>query len=465
MNQQITKRFSTVETVLGLLKHREVMFKVIEAADKYRGGAIPESEFLRNVAEYQKTKSRDVANEIGLIFDCGNLLQANILNDKKSASGVTKLWFNSSVIDVFRLCKISLYRPLTKISLNASMTPIWSIIKEVTDGGLSITPGTEEYADWVGEISLRITELYGKIKANISKLEKTGDAFEHDVTQESLEISTAKFQQASKLYRREIEPLSTFLAKDTIYEQGDGIVRTLETLMQLFVSFEDIQTQELMNRFQVQYLDLFKPIKDVANNVSVYLRKTKSAISEYNALESAFGILRKAYEHTLSSDKRNKYINFRDLTDLQSPHPLDSIKRLTTFRLEKNVSFLNNVFNELATRSAALPSSDNEEFIFEETISTIKARQIKHSLKLNNWVEQFDWSMDEDFIERAYGELNSTWAMFSIPDLLEISGKLHSSKRFGISLTNEFKTIEDDTHKFNYRVRLLEPLKNTSKRP
>lgn len=117
----VVKKFSTVETLQRLLKYRDIMFSVIEETDRQQGSGIAESDFLRFVSEYQNHVAPDVVKEIFLTFDIQNLQQAKILNDRKIVSGVTKLWFNTSVMEIFRLCKISLYRPLTGIALNNAM--------------------------------------------------------------------------------------------------------------------------------------------------------------------------------------------------------------------------------------------------------------------------------------------------------------------------------------------------------
>jgi hypothetical protein len=461
----ISKKFSTVETLLLLLRYREIMFNVIEAADRHNGNAIPETEFVKFVVKYQHGVSKEIATQIGLVFDFDNLLQAKVLNDRKAAGGCTKLWFNTSVIDIFRLCKISLYRPLTRVSLNASMTPIWSIATQISAFQLSITPGTDEYNDWTDEVNHRVTELLGKIRANISKLERIGEKFENRVQnkhqEEYIEISKEKYHQASRLYKREIEPLTVFLDKDTRYERGDGIFLTLEKFMQLFGTFGDVESQSLMLRYQLQYLDLFEPVKKVADSVSVYLQKTKTSIIEHNAVEKAFSIIRKAYDKTLGSDQRNKYINHHDLVSLGAIHLISPMGRLSPFRIEKNPAFLNNVFNELASRSTNVNREGNENLIFEENISRDKAKQLRHSMRLTRWIDDFIWPLNKDYIAIAYEALRENLADFSIPDLIEIGSKIHTSERYQVSLSNEFETIENETHKLFYRVRYLVPKKKT----
>ncbi|MGI2227240.1 hypothetical protein [Shewanella frigidimarina] len=459
MNIIETKQYSTVETLIRLLRYREIMFWVIEAADKNRISAIREVEFLQLVAQYQQGMSTDVAKEIALVFDYNNLLQANILFDRKSLSGVTHLWFNTNVIDIFRLCKISLYRPLTQTSLNASMTPIWSILSELEDQHLSVSMHSDEYFEWTDEVNHRIAEMLGKIKSNISKLERIGEEFELSVksnnAEENLDITKEKYRRAAKLYSSEIRPLSIFLNKNTRYEKGLGIIMTLNRFQNIFRGIGDAGAESLMLKSQLQYLDLFDPIKKVSDSVSVYLQKTKAAIIEHNAIESAFDFIRQAYEKTLSGDQRAKYIKSADLVRLGPVHPIASLGRLSPFRVEKTPEFLNNVFNELATRSITLNKSDTSGMMFDESVSREKAEQLQYSLKVNQWVASFDWPMNQDYIAVAYDILCKDFEDFKLADLIEVGSKLSASGLYKIEVSNEFKTLENDTHTLRYRVRRI----------
>jgi hypothetical protein len=459
MNIVETKQYSTIETLIRLLRYRDIMFRVIEAADKHRVSAITEMEFLQLVAQHQQGMSRDVAKEIALVFDYNNLLQANILFDRKSVSGVTHLWFNTNVIDIFRLCKISLYRPLTQTSLNASMTPIWSILSELEELRLSVSMHSDEYFEWTDEVNHRIAEMLGKIKSNISKLERIGEEFELSVksnnAEENFDITKEKYRRAAKLYKSEIRPLSIFLNKNTCYEKGPGIIMTLNRFQHIFLGIGDAGAQSLMLKSQLQYLDLFEPIKKVSDSVSVYLQKTKAAIIEHNAIESAFDFIRQAYEKTLNSDQRAKYIKSADLVELGPVHPIGSLGRLSPFRVEKTPAFLNNVFNELATRSITLNKSDTSGMMFEESVSREKAEQLQYSLKVNHWVASFEWPLNEDYIAVAHDILCQDFEKFKLADLIEVGSKLSASGQYQIEVSNEFKTLENDTHTLRYRVRRL----------
>lgn len=455
MAVSIQKQFSTVETIQLLLKHREVLFGVIRASDDVHGNAIPEMTYFRLVSEYQHSFSRDVRNEIALVFDVNNLLQAKIINDRKHTDNTTKLWFNSSVMEIFRLCKISLFRPMTQTTLKASMTPLWSVLKEIEAQQISVTPGTEDYQDWLGEINHRITELLGNIKANISKLQQAGDIFQKEEKSTSITVTQQMYQEAAKLYRREVEPLRIFLSKSARYEQGDGIYLTLESFAKLFSRFGDTESQSIINSFQIQYLELFEPIKKVSDNISVYLRKTKNAIVEHNAIQSAFEIIRNAYKTTLSHNKRNKYINFRELRELSAPKSFTSISRISPCKLDKSPSYLNTVFNELAHRNSSQLNDSDERYLFEESVDSTTSKKIRHTLKLNAWINSLIWPLEQDYIRYAYDRLSEEWEEFSIPDLLEISSKLHTSPDYSVKLTNEYNVIEDEKHRYEYRVRLL----------
>lgn len=453
------KQFSTVETLQRLLKYRDIMFSIIEDTDRQQGSGIAESDFLRFVAEYQNQAGSEAAKEIGLTFDLQNLQQAKILNDRKSANGVTKLWFNTSVMEIFRLCKISLYRPLTGIALNNAMQSIWAMAKKIDAKQLSITPGTDEYYDWIDEINHWVSELLGRINANISKLERVGEQFAKDIenSHTNIDVTKAKYQHAARLYQREIEPLCIFLDKDTQYQDGPGIIRTLEKFKRLFNSFNDIESESGMLQYQLQYLDLFEPVKRVADNINIYLKKTKTSIEEHNAIEYAYSILRTAYENTLNGDQRTKYISISDLQSIGPIHSIASLGRLPSFKLEKTPAFLNNAFDELAERSLNSNQSLEDILPFEESISKKRAGEMRHSIKLNQWVNKFEWPIGMDYLKIAHDTLRHELEGFKIPDLLEVGSQLHTHSKYNIVLFNEFNTLEDSTHELRYRVRHLEP--------
>ncbi|HDI3315447.1 TPA: hypothetical protein PMD22_003028 [Vibrio cholerae] len=456
----VVKKFSTVETLQRLLKYRDIMFSVIEETDRQQGSGIAESDFLRFVSEYQNHVAPDVVKEIFLTFDIQNLQQAKILNDRKIVSGVTKLWFNTSVMEIFRLCKISLYRPLTGIALNNAMQSIWAMAKKVDTNRLSIIPGTDEYYDWTDEINHSVSELLGRINANISKLERIGEQFSRDIedSHTDIDLIKAKYKHAARLYHREIEPLSIFLDKDTQYQDGPGIIKTLEKFKRLFNSLNDNESEGGMLRYQLQYLDMFEPVKRVADNINIYLKKTKTSIEEHNAIESAFSILRTAYDKTLGGDQRTKFISISDLRALGPMHDIASLCRLPSFKLEKSPAFLNNAFDELAERSLNGIEKVDDSLPFEESISKKRAREMRHSIKLHQWVSSFQWPFGVDYLQVAHDRLRYELEDFKLPDLIEVGSQLHTQGKYNIVLFNDFNTLEDVTHELRYRIRHLEPI-------
>ncbi|MFS6538017.1 hypothetical protein V6D52_12035 [Idiomarina loihiensis] len=448
MADLIQKRFSTIETILKMLNHRELMFRAIETSDKRQGNAVIEAEFFYLVAEYKKGLSAEKQKEVTTVFDYKNLLSAKVLDDRRATDGVTKLWFNSVIIDLFRLCKISLYRPLNKTSLLSAMTPIWSILSDINEKQLSLIPGTEEYDEWTDTLNAHITGLLGRIKANITKLEQIGEQFQEDIAEEGeRELPDAmklKFEHASKLYRHEVQPLSSFLDKDTRYEKGDGILLTIDALKNVFVRNGDLEYQALMTNYYLQYLDLFEPIKAVADNISIYLRKTKEAIAQHNAIESAYVIIKQAYNKTLSADRRLKNIKLSDLQDLAPERTLGKIKRPAPIQIDKKPAFLSNVFNELARRTLQNAHSIDDKLVFEDVIQKDSAVAIRHSIRLNRWVTSHSWPVNVDFIAHAYEQLKNTFEGFKVPDLLEISSTLVTSKQYTIKALPAFKQIREE---------------------
>ena len=136
-------------------------------------------------------------------------------------------------------------------------------------------------------------------------------------------------------------------------------------------------------------------------------------------------------------------------------HAISAIGRLSPYKLDKNPSFLNNVFSELAMRNAALDEVNDDHFIFEESVSRENADKLKHSIKISHWVANFEFAINSDYISQTYDTLNKEWKEFSIPDLVEIGSAIHESERYSVIVSDEFRTLEDDKYRLRYRVRYL----------
>ncbi|MDN3436250.1 hypothetical protein QMA03_17885 [Pseudoalteromonas sp. APC 3356] len=466
MASKITnKQFSTLETLQRLLRYREVMFKAIEFADINHAGAIPETVFYSFVIALKEQLPNEQANEVSLLFNIDNLLQARIINDRRNVDGVTKLLFNTSVFEVFRLCRVSLYRPLTKVSLNAAMTPLWSLMRQVQRGKLSTILGTDDYLEWVDDLVYRVSDLLGKIRANIAKLQNVGIEFEKAATADpqgfsQLDVKRESFNMAAKLYQREIDPLKLFLDKHTRYEEGDGIFLTLEYFRSFFNTVNDTSRAYLMLSYEVQYLDLFSPIKQVANQVSIYLQKTEQSLHEHSAIDHAYSVLLGAYEKTLGSDLRNKFIDISDLKPLGMSIQCPTLYRIAPFRTEKSPSFLNVAFNELAARVQNYAPDNSEKVLLSESISKEAAQKLQYSQRLARWVDNFDWPLNTDFLALAYKELNQKWPDFKLADLFEIQSRVINSTKYQLELKNQYQKLVDDTYEVQYRVRHLVLLSN-----
>lgn len=459
MKMAANKQFGTKETIQKLLRYEEIMFNTIEYADNH-SGSIPESQFYAYVVGLQQSLSSDLAKEVALVFDVENLMQARIINDRRSINGSTKLIFNADVLGVFRLCKVSLHRPLTKISLNAAMTPLWSLVNQVKKGLLSTTPGTDDYNEWVDDLTIRVSDILGKIKSNVIKLQNMGQEFESmanasNKSASEIDIKKERYAIAAKICSREIEPLSVFLKKGVRYQDGDGIFLTLEFFRRLFTTNKDRNNRDIILSYELQYLDLFLPIKQVADQVSIYLQKTEKSLLEYNAIEKAYSVLLASFDKTLSSHMGKKFIDLNELGELSTGMIIPQLNKLTPFRVEKSPSFLDVVYNELAVRTQIYAPENSDVIILSESICKKAAQKIHHAQVLSKWTDTFDWPMNVDFIEVAHNEIMNNIPGFKVTDLFEIQAKLIHSPQFDIALTNQLKTIHDDTDDFKYRVRHL----------
>lgn len=457
--KQATKRFDTIETIKRLLEYKAVMFDVIDYLDKHQINAIPETQYYALVLKLKQQLNKEKATEMSVVFDIQNLIMARVINDRRSIDGDICLLFNTTVFEVFRLCKVSLFRPLTKVALNTSMSPLWSIAKQLKEARLSTVPGSEDYKEWVDDLIFRVSVLLGNIKANIAKLENVGQQFEKNIQQDSsqqplIEARRESFQLASRLFKREIKPLKTFLDKQTRYHDGDGIFILLQYFREFFDVVGDRQNEEIILSYELQYLDLFLPIKKVASTVSIYLQKTQQSILEQSAIEKAYGVILDAYEKTLGSDMRNKFIDLKDLSPLSLGKHTPAVNRLLSFRADKNQSFLNISFRELENKVGALnEQGDGDTIELTESLNSDAAERLEYSLKLQRWIEETKWPENTDFVQYAHDKLLIEMPEYTLPDLFEIQSNILNKYKNSINILNEYKQIENEEYQFQYRVR------------
>lgn len=436
------------------------MFQVIRHISDSQDKAIAKSSFFQLVNEHKQGYGIDDQKTINLVFDCENLLSAKILDDIRVTNGVTKLWFTTSIIVVFSLCEISLYRPLTSTSLKASMSPLWGIQKEFNQKKLSVTPGTDDYNEWTSEIIHRIAEIFGTIRANISKLERAGMLFEKevlidDIHEKSVDLIREQYKQANRLYEREIKPLTIFLDQHTRYEFGDGIYTILANFYNAFDSIGDSSSASLMNAYQIQCLDLFTPIANVATTVNTYLQKTRTAIKEHNAIERAYATLRAAYENTLSADQRNRFIKKENLKELALRHPIHGVTRISPMRLERSQAFIHVLNNELSARQAGISPNSILTEEFDEKIDYKKRKLMEYQERLDSWICEHEWPFHIDFILHAKKELEKEFSEFTLPDLFTVIERIVKNKDFNVTSIGEFNYIEDEHYKIKYKVRYI----------
>lgn len=457
---EVKKQFGCVETIQKLLVYRDVLFDVIRYMDVNRTSSIPEFEFQKYVLRMPASSIKEVAKELLAVFDIENLKQSRILTDQKMLDGHSVIMFNPHVIGLFRLCETSLIRSLNVQALNNAMSPIWAMMKSHTEGKLSLVKGSEDYKEWTDELINHLSDLIGRIKSNIDKLQNMSMLIEQqacsstEITRQ-FELKKEIFKRASSIYRREIKPLVTFLGRHANYDQGSGITKCLELFASIFKSIDDSVLADMMLTYHVQFCDMHTPIKQIADEISVFLKKSREALIEQSGIEKAFADIEAAYQQTLSTDMRNKYIDLRKLKQLSMPTRLPAINKPMSLRIDKEPSYLNNVFIEIEQRAHRSNEFLDGEILLSELIDRKNVLEIQHSLAVHKWSKNHHWPLEEDCLQIALNEVSKHVPDFKMPDLLEVLSSLQSDPRFKILVTNEFKTVSDNEYKINYRVRQL----------
>ena len=421
MNAQ--KRYDTRNTLQIMLKHPEIMFQVIETMDQQQG-MLSEQAYMTIVSVYKRNLDDD--NEIVLALQLENLIFAGIVHDKIVQTDKTFILFNEAVVSLFRLCRLSLVKPLTKQSLKTSMSPFWQIYDDLLANRLSLVTTDIEYEDWTQDFTQRLGAIYGQVNANVKKLERIGSDFVVKVGEEARDFAVmqAQYDVAKSIYIREIEPLAVFLDKQTQYTSGKGIYGVCELVgkkVQLAQSNGDnVQVYTQILDYQIKFLSLIPKITQIKRHISLYLQKTKADIDRHNAIEAAYAKLLNAVSVTTEHKQNLLYTPLVSLVNLGPYHYLAKRFIPQILRLPHSPSALANALSEVQALDDSPVELSTETFAEELNTDSLK-REVR-ARQIAQWANEQDWPAGEDYVPEIIRRIEQTgFADIHVADVFDIA--------------------------------------------
>lgn len=345
------ERFSTLETVKILLNHSPIMEKAIYKMDRSGERFISEADLGGIIHEYKKLLKPTEIARIEIAFSLQNLLDTTVLIDKSSMGGVTRYVFQESVIGLFRLCNSSLFQELTDSKLKSFLAALWRLETVLSDRQL--TPyGSDDFKESVDDLFEQLAVLLDALRRNVNRMRGVG------VELESMTAKASKGDKAfasmrgeylgkiTHLFERHIQPTQTFLNPKTRIENGLNLFDVLKNFGFIFEAHGMDSEADQIFKYYLSFSNIFKPIDKVATDVGKFIYKTRHAVAEYNAFETAYQKLVASFGKTLSADLRKNKLG-REFIDKEFAYGLKKHGRPQVNSISDSPSYTRAVVDEI----------------------------------------------------------------------------------------------------------------------
>lgn len=436
LTKQSAKKFNTIETLRILLEHPIIMFNVIRLMDNNKVRFITESQLAQEILQYSSKLENTEKQRITLAFDTDNLLQSHILMDKDIYQGCCRLSFQENIISLFRLCEHSLYQELTDSKLKSRLASLWRLQERIINAELSFIDNDPDYLEFIDDLVQQLSELLSLLKQNIDRMQSLGKDLEAMSSQAFTEMSSTDdsnylgfehkekmLAQITHLFERHIKPTQNFLNHSTRLAKGSNLFETLESFKQAFSGNEKHTLSSQMLRYSMSFSNIFVPITEVAHQVDQFLRKTRAALLQSNAMEHFHQKLIAAYDKTLDRNLNKTKIDNNLVKDFAFINNFKRVSKLKDFRVGHSTSYFNNLFTELSLRLEALNldghlTTDNENFNLTAVIDDSESLNLKRALAMFDHLNAIKLRKTNDLTAMLHCRLSDSFIDYQLADLI-----------------------------------------------
>ncbi|MFD2190707.1 hypothetical protein [Pistricoccus aurantiacus] len=461
----MSKRFNTLETTRILLEHAGILLGLIQRMDVENLRYLREFDLQQALIKHGRHVNAQERRRLQRAFSSDNLFHANLVIDIDKVEGERRLVFHESLLELLRLCDLSLHRELTDARLRTRLVALWDLNARLE--AASFSEADADFTELADELNAQLSQLIGLLRQNVVRMQGVSA----DLAEISGEASRAPehfatFRQSmlariATLYERHIKPALAFLNPDTRLADGANLFATLETLVRLFERHGKQDRADQIFRVSLSLNAMHKPIQTVAREVDNFLRKTRRGMLQYNAIEHHYGRLLDALERTRTRDLRVTRLSGGDFLRGDSfVSGLKGFQRPRSYAFGESASYYRLLFSEIELRLAdqrrrgeapALP--DMEASLGTERIDAQRIQKLFH------WIDILELRPTEDLVRELHGRLDDFIDGYRFPDLLAVLNRLAHAQPQGMRIhtTNRFRLLEGEAGDlYIYRRRRLE---------
>lgn len=460
------KKFNTLETLRILLEHPKIMFNVIRTMDKNKVRYISESELAQEILHYSDKLDNTEQQRLSLAFDTHNLLQSHLLADKDVYQGTCRLTFQEGVLSLFRLCETSLYQELTDSKLKSRLASLWRLQERVNGAELSFVDNDPDYSEFVDDLMQQLSELLSMLKQNIDRMRLLGKDLEamsasslnNQQNQTHGEIfdnhnKAQMLSQITQLFERHIKPTQHFLNHNSRLAKGSNLFETLDNFKAAFKGNDKHLLSDQIMRYSMSFSNIFVPITRVAHQVDQFLRKTRDALLQSNAMEFFHAKLTLAYNETLARNLNKTKIENKLVKDFAFVNNLKRLPKLKDFRVGQSPSYFKNLFTELSLRLESLTiNKPLENFNLKAVKNEGDAKSLKRALTIFEELNNIKLRETNDLCAMLHYRLANNVDDYQLADLIGACQLMQANQaEFTLKTVNKKAYLKHEDELYLYR--------------
>jgi len=472
------KQLGTAETLSVILEHRKILSECIKLMDEEGKNFVAEHQLFATVKRYTQLCKPEVKKRIDIAFATENLSQSHIVMDIDRGQGENRLYFQSSVLGVVRLCDVSLFKKLTDAQLKTHLSFLNDAQKSLRTGMFDFDSKNDDFAEFIDNLLMNLGELLSKIRQNVSKMQSLGKDLEQ-LTSSSVQgkIDTNDYIKAKeswllqivRLYERHIMPVLEFLNPDTQYAQFDGLHSALTKIRDELLAHQQVAIASNIQNYALSFLNFYQPIESTATAVNRFIHKERDSIKRFNAFEYFYqNTLLPALADTQSDNLTRRLLgNDAILLPTYSPFIKASL-RPQGYAFNESTAYYKNLFNELEVRVKDLNVFANFAEIFaDNTHNSLAAKKQLRFEQLSKLLAEITLRETSDLLAYVHKRLQTEFVSYQLYDLIS-AVRFYSSasktKQGEVLLiqTNRFATAGHQDDSYRYRIIRCEALQPAS---
>ena len=463
LHSQEGKLLGTVETLNVILEHRKILSQCIQEMDSNGLNYITEYTLYRQVKTYTELLKSDTQKRIRIAFSTSNLLQSHIVMDVDSGQTENRLYFQSSVLDVVRLCDVSLFKKLTDIQLNTHLQTLNQVQQKLSSGELHFSQDDDDFMEFIDNLFLRIGRLMSEIRQNVVKMQSLSKELE-TLTASSISsnVDSAQYIVAKqqwldeivKLYERHILPVLLFLNPESTYQELSGLHGTLTKISDTLFAHNQDAIANNVQSYALSFLNFYQPIEATANVVNRFIHKERDSIKRFNAIERCYqSILIPELQNTRSDNLNKKLMGNAGIIKADFSPNIKAFIRPNGYGFNHSPAYYKNMFNELEARTQDIFKLGDLNSVFATATANTEAatRMLRHHA-LIKILTQVTLRDTDDLLNMLHLRLKDQFEAYQLYDLISCLSFFPANQpEFNFKITNLFANAEHQQQLYKYR--------------